>query len=92
MDSTENYIIIIGKEVLMYCTGGIRCERASSLVRRELGDKVKEIYQLEGGIEKYLQTFKDKKGGFWQGDPLFSTLCRIDLQICISYDHNNHFL
>ena len=51
----------------MYCTGGIRCERASSLVRRELGDRVKEIYQLEGGIEKYLQTFKDEKGGFWQG-------------------------
>ena len=76
----------------MYCTGGIRCERASSLVRRELGDKVKEIYQLEGGIEKYLQTFKDKKGGFWQGDPLFSTLCRIGLQICISNNIKELFL
>ena len=60
--------VISGKEVLMYCTGGIRCERASSLVRRELGDKVKEIYQLEGGIEKYLQTFQNEHGGFWKGN------------------------
>ena len=52
----------------MYCTGGIRCERASSLARRELGDKVKEIYQLEGGIEKYLQTFQNEQGGFWKGN------------------------
>ena len=54
-----------GKEVLMYCTGGVRCERASALLRREVGDKVKGIYQLHGGIEKYLQEYPD--GGYWQG-------------------------
>jgi len=40
------------KEVLMYCTGGVRCEKASALLRREMGDSVKGIYQLQGGIEK----------------------------------------
>ncbi len=54
-----------GKQVLMYCTGGVRCERASALLRRELGDKVKGIYQLQGGIEKYLQAYPN--GGFWRG-------------------------
>ena len=54
-----------GKQVLMYCTGGVRCERASILVKHQLGDAVKGVYQLQGGIEKYLQEFPD--GGFWAG-------------------------
>jgi len=54
-----------GKQVLMYCTGGVRCERASVLVKAELGNAVKGVYQLQGGIEKYLQTFP--QGGFWMG-------------------------
>ncbi len=54
-----------GKQVLMYCTGGVRCERASALLLREYGDKVKGVYQLQGGIEKYMQQFPD--GGFWKG-------------------------
>jgi len=54
-----------GKQVLMYCTGGVRCERASVLVKAELGETVKGVYQLQGGIEKYLQEFPD--GGFWAG-------------------------
>lgn len=53
------------KTVLMYCTGGIRCERASAYLKREMGDKVEGVYQLKGGIERYLKTFKD--GGFWRG-------------------------
>ena len=53
------------KTVLMYCTGGIRCERASSYLKAQMGDQVEEVYQLKGGIERYLKTFKD--GGFWRG-------------------------
>ncbi|VEU37578.1 unnamed protein product [Pseudo-nitzschia multistriata] len=53
------------KTVLMYCTGGIRCERASAYLRSEMKDKVKGVYQLKGGIERYLKQFKD--GGFWRG-------------------------
>ena len=44
---TETRTQLEGKSVLMYCTGGIRCERASALLRKEMGDKVQEIYQLE---------------------------------------------
>jgi len=53
------------KTVLMYCTGGVRCERASAYLKSQIGNEVKGVYQLKGGIEKYLQTFKD--GGYWTG-------------------------
>ncbi len=38
------------KKVLTYCTGGIKCEKASALLLR---DGFKEVYQLHGGIIKY---------------------------------------
>ena len=38
------------KKMLTYCTGGIRCEKATSLL---LNEGFKEVYQLEGGIIKY---------------------------------------
>ena len=56
---------LAGKQVLMYCTGGIRCERASALLNQKLGSQVAGVFQLQGGIEKYLQEFPD--GGFWKG-------------------------
>ena len=46
------------KKIAMFCTGGIRCEKATSLM---LGKGFKDVYQLEGGILKYLETIdKDK--------------------------------
>lgn len=45
------------KPVMMFCTGGIRCEKAS-LEMAEQG--FKEIYQLDGGILKYLEEFPEK--------------------------------
>eukprot|EP00980_Cylindrotheca_fusiformis_P006412 scaffold1375_cov137-Cylindrotheca_fusiformis.AAC.1 len=53
------------KTVLMYCTGGIRCERASAYLKKEIGNKVDGVYQLQGGIERYLKEFPD--GGYWRG-------------------------
>mmetsp|Transcript_3168 Transcript_3168/g.4461 ORF Transcript_3168/g.4461 Transcript_3168/m.4461 type:complete len:736 (-) Transcript_3168:25-2232(-) len=53
------------KTVLMYCTGGIRCERASAYLKREMGSEVEGVFQLQGGIERYLKAFPD--GGFWRG-------------------------
>ena len=53
------------KTVLMYCTGGVRCERASAYLNAQMGTEVKGIYQLKGGIERYLQEFPD--GGHWRG-------------------------
>jgi predicted sulfurtransferase len=61
-----------GKQVLMYCTGGIRCERASALLKykMETDETVKDlgitgVFQLQGGIDKYFKEFPD--GGYWQG-------------------------
>lgn len=63
--SAETRQKLAGKDVLMYCTGGVRCERASALLKREVGDSVRGVFQLQGGIEKYMQAFPD--GGYWQG-------------------------
>ncbi|UWF77123.1 MULTISPECIES: oxygen-dependent tRNA uridine(34) hydroxylase TrhO [Microbacterium] len=50
------------KPVVTYCTGGIRCEVLSSLMTaRGFG----EVYQLDGGIVRYGETFGDD--GLWEG-------------------------
>ena len=41
------------KKVAMFCTGGIRCEKATSLM---LEKGFQEVYHLQGGILKYLET------------------------------------
>ncbi|CAM9976845.1 unnamed protein product [Ectocarpus sp. 4 AP-2014] len=48
-----------GKRVLMYCTGGVRCELASALVRRHCDADATgtDVLQLSGGIERYLQAY-----------------------------------
>jgi len=52
------------KKVAMFCTGGIRCEKATSLM---LEKGFKDVYHLKGGILKYLETIpKDKS--LWQGE------------------------
>jgi len=43
------------KKVLMYCTGGIRCEKFSILMKKK---GFKEVYQLDGGIINYAQKEK----------------------------------
>ena len=48
--------------VVTYCTGGIRCEVLSSLM---INRGFREVYQLEGGIVKYGETFADT--GLWEG-------------------------
>lgn len=50
------------KPVVTYCTGGIRCEILSSLMKnRGFG----EVYQIDGGIAKYGEKYKDD--GLWEG-------------------------
>ncbi|XP_010267911.1 PREDICTED: rhodanese-like domain-containing protein 6 [Nelumbo nucifera] len=53
-----------GNYVLMYCTGGIRCEMASSYIRSK-GVGFENVFQLFGGIQRYLEQFPD--GGFFKG-------------------------
>lgn len=45
------------KPVYMYCTGGIRCEKAALEMRRQ---GFREVYQLQGGILKYLEEFPNE--------------------------------
>ncbi len=52
------------KRVMMYCTGGIRCEKASAYLV-EKGIATGGVYQLRGGIHKYLEEFPD--GGLYRG-------------------------
>ena len=52
------------KKVAMFCTGGIRCEKASSYMMSEGFD---EVYHLEGGILKYLEEVKPENS-LWQGE------------------------
>mmetsp|Transcript_30732 Transcript_30732/g.35036 ORF Transcript_30732/g.35036 Transcript_30732/m.35036 type:complete len:552 (+) Transcript_30732:87-1742(+) len=55
------------KKILMYCTGGVRCERASAYLNSRMGSQIKGVYQLQGGIEGYLQEFSEDGGGHWRG-------------------------
>ena len=48
--------------VFMYCTGGIRCEKASAYLK---GRGVPQVYQLQGGIHRYLEEYSD--GGLFKG-------------------------
>jgi UPF0176 protein len=50
------------KTVLMYCTGGIRCEKASALFRSK---GFKNVFQLHGGIAAYQEQFGNEH---WQGE------------------------
>ena len=43
------------KQVLMFCSGGIRCERASAYIKEK--GVSQEVYQIEGGIHRYIEQF-----------------------------------
>ena len=53
-----------GKRLAMFCTGGIRCEKATAYLRENGFD---EVYQLEGGILKYLETIEEP-ASMWDGE------------------------
>ena len=50
------------KQIVMYCTGGIRCEKASAVMMKAGFSNVR---QLEGGVLNY---FKKTGGAYWSGD------------------------
>jgi len=52
------------KKVAMFCTGGIRCEKASSYM---LAHGFEEVYHLQGGILKYLEEVPAEESQ-WEGD------------------------
>jgi UPF0176 protein len=52
------------KKIAMFCTGGIRCEKASSYMMEQ---GFSEVYHLEGGILKYLEEVPPEES-LWQGE------------------------
>ena len=51
-------------KVAMYCTGGIRCEKATAFLKAE---GVQDVFHLEGGILRYLETTPEAES-LWQGE------------------------
>ena len=52
------------KKIAMFCTGGIRCEKAGNYLRKK---GFKKIFQLKGGILNYLNSI-DSKESLWHGE------------------------
>jgi UPF0176 protein len=65
------------KKVAMFCTGGIRCEKASAYM---LAEGFEEVYQLEGGILRYLEQTDEPKSTWKGGCYVF------DERICVDHD------
>lgn len=66
------------KKIVTYCTGGIRCEKASALLK---DNGFTDVYQLKGGILKYGEEFPDT---YWEGK------CFVfDDRLAISINKNN---
>lgn len=50
------------KQVLMYCTSGVRCERATAYLNQK--QVAQKVYQINGGIQRYTQQYPD---GYFRG-------------------------
>ena len=57
----EKLVPFKNKKVITYCTGGIRCEKASAYL---IAKGFTDVYQLEGGIWNYINNFPDT---YWEG-------------------------
>jgi UPF0176 protein len=71
VDTTRDFVTEIesgkyddlkGRPIVTYCTGGVRCEVLSAIMKKR---GFEEVYQLEGGIVRYGETFGNK--GLWEG-------------------------
>lgn len=79
------------KKVALFCTGGIRCEKATSFM---LSQGFSEVYHLKGGILKYLEEVPDQES-LWQGEcfvfdervAVVHGLARGTYEICRSCGH-----
>ncbi|KAF3783930.1 Rhodanese-like domain-containing protein 7 [Nymphaea thermarum] len=63
-ENSESQEVKLPSRVAMYCTGGIRCEKATSFL---LSKGFKEVYHLEGGILKYLEEIPETES-LWEGE------------------------
>ena len=60
----RNHNRFAGKKVAMFCTGGIRCEKATNYL---ISEGVKDVFHLKGGILKYLEEMPEAEST-WQGE------------------------
>lgn len=60
----RNHNRFAGKKVAMFCTGGIRCEKATNFL---IGQGVENVFHLRGGILKYLEDVPEEQS-LWQGE------------------------
>ncbi|MDG3497249.1 rhodanese-related sulfurtransferase [Pseudanabaena catenata USMAC16] len=60
----ENFAMDKSKKIAMFCTGGIRCEKASAYM---LAQGFDEVYHLKGGILKYLAEIPPEES-LWEGE------------------------
>ena len=60
----ENREKLEGKKIAMFCTGGIRCEKATAYVK---GLGLDDVFHLKGGILKYLEEMPREKS-LWEGE------------------------
>lgn len=68
----------IQPKIAMFCTGGIRCEKASAYL---LDQGFESVYQLDGGILKYLETV-DNEPNLWEGECfVFDQRVALDAQL-----------
>ncbi len=71
---SDKYNDIKDKKVITYCTGGIRCEVISSMMKKR---GFKDVYQIDGGIVKYGETYGDD--GLWEGSlRVFDNRMKVD--------------
>ena len=59
---SDKYDHLKDKKIISYCTGGIRCEVISAMMKKR---GFKEVYQIDGGIVKYGEAYGDD--GLWEG-------------------------
>ncbi|MCB9820078.1 rhodanese-related sulfurtransferase [Candidatus Nomurabacteria bacterium] len=59
---SDKYDDIKNKKVITYCTGGVRCEVISAMMKKR---GFKDVYQIDGGIVKYGEKYGDD--GLWEG-------------------------
>lgn len=59
---SDKYDDIKDKKIVTYCTGGIRCEAISAMMKKR---GFKDVYQIDGGIVKYGEAYGDD--GLWEG-------------------------
>jgi UPF0176 protein len=68
------------KKVAMFCTGGIRCEKATSFM---MAQGFQEVYHLNGGILKYLEEVPEDES-LWQGECfVFDQRVAVDQELAV---------